>query len=493
MNYPILCRLLGVICLAIAAAFATCAGVSFYYVECGAQGELPALRGFGISTLATVLLACLFLLAGRNASKRLYGKEALATIGLGWIVATILGALPYMLIEDGMRLCDAVFESASGFTTTGSSIFKDVEHLPRSLQFWRMLSHWIGGLGVVVFFVAILSFLGAGAKLLYVRESSAQTTDLGSERIQKGISRIVRLYVLLSILFTLAFKAAGMGLFDAVTHMFSVISTGGFSTYNDSFAHFQSPLIEWLAVVFMAISGTSFVMLLKVRYGDAGALRQNSEVKSYYAILAGAILTCAAVLSLNGFYDNDIHAIFRHSAFQVASVMTTAGFYSQDYDLWPPVLHLTLLVVMIIGGCSGSTSGGVKVLRVLTAWRNCALMLERAYRPNLVRPLRVNGAPISQQDADECNGFLVMFLLISGVSMMLVALMEPGMSFEGIVSSVLASVCNAGPGFVEVGPTRNYAEMSMATKYLLSFLMIVGRVELFAILALFSSRIWKKY
>ena len=492
MNYRILARLLGIITGALGLAFVLCMGVAFYYA-----GENPAesasIQGFANSAFVAMMLTFLFEFLGRKASKRIFSKEALAIVGISWIVSTIVGALPYMFIADDIGFADAVFESASGFTTTGASIFKDVEVLPNSLLFWRSLSQWIGGLGVIVFFVAILSFLGAGAKILFSNESSAQAADLGSERVQTGISSILRLYLLMSLLFTLSFYVAGMSMFDAVNHMCGALSTGGFSTHNISIGWFNSPLIEWLCIIFMAVGGTSFVLLLKIRHGAShNTLWRNTEFKAYYAIIVIATLICASFNFFSGQLPNVNDAI-RSGAFAVVSVMTTTGFATSDFDLWMPVLHAILLILMIIGGCSGSTAGGVKVVRFVTSLRYAGQLVERSFRANVVRSIRVNGQPLAPQDCEEINGFLVITMLLVGAGLILMVNFEPHMSFEGSFSATLACLFNVGPGFAEVGPMRCYADLHIASKYLLSLLMIIGRVEYFAILALFVPSLWRKF
>jgi trk system potassium uptake protein len=491
MNYRLLARLLGIITGAIGLSFVVCLGVAYYYSRVD-PAENVAMNGFAMSAYAAMMLTLLFEFLGRKAKSQLFNKEAIAVIGLGWVVATIIGALPYVFIVPGVGFADGIFESASGFTTTGASIFKDVEALQHSVLFWRSLSQWIGGLGVVVFFVAILSFLGAGAKILFSNESSAQAADIGSERVQTGVSRILRLYLLLSLLCTLAFYAAGMSLFDAVNHMCTTLSTGGFSTYNASIGFFNSPLIEWVCIVFMAIGGTSFILLIKIRHGERRIVRKNSEFKAYYGIIAVATLICAAFNYFDG-QIADMSGALRHSCFTVVSLMTTTGFATKDFNLWLPVLHSVLLVVMIVGGCSGSTAGGVKVVRFVTALKYSRQMLERSYRSNVVRSLRLNGAPMSNADCEESNGFLVVTFLVLCAGLILMAHFEPHMSLEGTVSSVIACLFNVGPGFAEVGPTRCYADLHIASKYLLSLLMIMGRVELFAILALFVPSLWRKF
>jgi trk system potassium uptake protein TrkH len=492
MNYRLLARLLGIITGAIGLAFVLCLGVAWHYYHGGDVAELAAIHGFALSAGIAGILTMLLEFLGRKARRQLFNKEALAIIGLGWTVATVIGALPYFFIVPYAGFVDGIFESASGFTTTGASIFRDVEVLQHSVLFWRSLSQWIGGLGVVVFFVAILSFLGAGAKILFSNESSAQAADLGSERVQTGVSRILRLYLALSVICTLAFYATGMGFFDAVNHMCTTLSTGGFSNHNASIGYYNSPLVEWVCIVFMAIGGTSFILILRFVRGERRILRKNTEFRAYYGIILAATFICAAFNYFDG-QIADIHGAVRHSCFTVVSLMTTTGFATQDFDKWLPVLHMVLLAVMIIGGCAGSTSGGVKVVRAVTAWKYAGKMLEKSFRLNVVRTIRINGQPLSGEDCEESNGFLVVTFLIMASGMILMAHFEPHMSLEGTISSVIACLFNVGPGFAEVGPTHCYADLHIASKYLLSLLMVMGRVELFAILALFAPSLWRKF
>jgi trk system potassium uptake protein len=490
MNYRILARILGIITGAIGVAFVICLFVAYHYAKWD-PAETAAMRGFSQCAIVAMVLTLGLELVGIRAGNKLFAREALASIGLSWILATLLGALPYVMVAH-RGFADGVFEAASGFTTTGASIFSDVESLPHSLLFWRSLSQWIGGLGVVVFFVAILSFMGAGAKMLFSHESSAQAEELDSERVQTGVSHIVRLYVLLSILCSLAFYVAGMNVFDAFNHMCTTLSTGGFSTKNASIGWYDNALIDWLCIVFMTIGGTSFVLMLKIRHGQRGFLRSNTELKAYLTIILVATVVCSIFNWWDG-RTGGVSDTIRHSAFAVVSVMTTTGFATKDFDLWMPVLHSVLLALMVIGGCSGSTSGGVKVVRFVTALRHTKQLIEKSFRSNVVRSVRINGRPISADECQETTGFLIITALVVGAGFILMALFEPRMSFEGSFSATLACFFNVGPGFKEVGPMRSYADIGLASKYLLSLLMIIGRLELFAILALFSPALWRKF
>nr|WP_234043825.1 TrkH family potassium uptake protein [Cerasicoccus arenae] len=424
----------------------------------------------------------------------MFRKEALATIGLGWILASLLGAIPYYLILPDSTFADGVFESASGFTTTGASVYGDLSIFPRGLLFWRCLSQWIGGLGVVVFFVAILSFLGAGAKILYSHESSGTSTDIESGRIQQGVLQILYLYLALSAACALILRALGMSWYDAVCHMFATLSTGGFGVYNSSLGAFPSPAIQWTVIVFMALGGTSFFVLLRVMQGRFRALFTNTEVIAYYSIIGISTLMLTLMLMTElGHGATDWEASLRAAAFQTVSIMTTTGFSTVDYQQWLPVGHMLLLFLMVIGGCSGSTGGGAKVVRIVVAFKVCRLQIEKAYRTRVVRPLHINGKVLDKDDQDSIVTWLLLLFLVLTGGIMIVALLEHSLGFTAQVTSVFACLFNIGPGLAEVGPTQNYGFLREPTKLVLSLLMILGRLELYAVLVLFSPALWKRF
>jgi len=490
VNYEIIAKLLSVIISTVALAFVAsfCVGEFFYYE----QDKIAREEWFVTISIAIVMSIVLAFL-GRNAKPKMFRKEALATIGLGWVLASLLGALPYYLILPETTYADGVFESASGLTTTGATAYGDLHSFPRSLLFWRCLSQWIGGLGVVVFFVALLSFLGAGAKILYSNESSAASTDIESGRIQQGVLQILYLYLGLSLVCMLTYKALGKSWYDATCHMFTTISTGGFGVYNASMGHYESAAIEWATILFMALGGTSFFVLMRVMRGKFRALKTNTEVLAYYAILVISSLLLTGMLLTETNQTDDFEEALRTAAFQVTSIMTTTGFSTVDYQQWPPVGHIVLLLLMIIGGCSGSTSGGAKVVRFVVAFKVCRLQIEKAYRTRVVRPIHINGKVLDKEDQDS----VVTFLLILGLAffggLMTVALLEHDLDFTGQVMSVVATLFNIGPGLAEVGPTQNYGFFREPTKLVLSLLMIMGRLELYAILVLFSPALWRRF
>lgn len=490
MNYAIIAKLLSVIMSTVALAFLASFSVGeLFYGQVDEMAREEWLISIAVAMVFAIVLAFL----GRDAKPKMFRKEALATIGLGWLLASLVGALPYYLILPETTYADGVFESASGFTTTGASVYGDLRVFPRSLLFWRCLSQWIGGLGVVVFFVAILSFLGAGAKILYSNESSAASTDIESGRIQQGVLQILYLYLGLSAACVLMLKALGMNWYDAVCHMFTTLSTGGFGVYNSSLGAFQSPAIQWTVIVFMALGGTSFFVLMRVMNGRVRGLRSNTELFAYYAILIGASLLLTAMLLTETQWTGDWEAALRAAAFQVTSIMTTTGFSTVDYQQWPPVGHMVLLFLMVIGGCSGSTAGGAKVVRICVAFKVCRLQIEKAYRTRVVRPLHINGKVLDKDDQDSVITYLLLLGLVLVAGILTVALLEHDLGFTAQVTSVFACLFNIGPGLAEVGPTQNYGFFREPTKLVLSLLMILGRLELYAVLVLFSPALWKRF
>jgi trk system potassium uptake protein TrkH len=491
MNYAILFKLQSVILGAMAAAFAICLGLAFVY-DHQSSSDLAVL-GFSVSFLVAACLSAGCFALGKTGDNTLFRREALATIGCGWIVASLTGALPYLLILPEISFTEAFFESASGLTTTGASILSDLESLPRSLHVWRAMSQWMGGLGVVVFFVAVLSFLGAGAKVLFSRESSAQAADLNTSRVQSGVLKLVQLYLGLSLVCTIVYWLCGLSWFDSVIHMFTTLSTGGFSTRSGSIADFNNPALEWSVTVFMAIGGTSFLLIIDALGRRWKSIQVSTELKAYYLLLAAFTLAISLFLTIDRGVEMGAGDTVRTAAFQVVSIMTTTGFATADFDLWLPVTHILLLAAMFIGGCSGSTAGGTKVIRFIVALKVSAQQVEKAYRSRVVRPLKVNGKSLSVSEQETVVVYIVILMLIIFVGTLLISFLEPSMSFEGTVSSMAACLFNIGPGFAEIGPTRNFADLHAYTQVFLSLLMIMGRLELFAFLVLFSPALWKRF
>lgn len=489
MNYRLFFRLLSVIVSTIAAAFM--ASFAFGILYSGDGLTAAEYHGWTYSIVCALALSTVLLLLGRGADNKFFRKEAFAVIGVGWIVTSLLGSLPYILILPQCSIADAVFESTSGLTTTGASAFDDFASFPLSLLFWRSLSQWIGGLGVIVLFVALLSFLGAGAKILFSNESTGQSAELTSGRVRSGVLRIIGIYGILSAACYFALLACGIGWMDALVHMFTTVSTGGFSFHADSIAHFDNPFVEWVIIVFMILGGVSFFVHEAIFQRNWAIVRRNTELAAYCIILL-LISTLLGVM-LIGEMPSDIPRAIREAVFQTVSIVTTTGFTTADYDSWLPVGQKILLFAMLIGGCSGSTSGGTKVVRMLVAAKVCWIHLEKAYRPRVVRTVRMNGQIINAEAQANVMTHVVLLVLVSLFSIGAVAMMEQQISVVGIYSVVIATLYNIGPGFAEIGPTQSFSGLQEQTKFFLSLLMIMGRLELYAILVLFSPSLWRRF
>lgn len=490
MNFRFVLRLLSVIVATLVLAFLGSFLVGVVFFNEWSSSHLR--QGWLISLCFASAVALLLFFCGSREDTTFFRKEALATIGLGWIVASLVGAVPYFCLLDGCTLDEAIFESTSGLTTTGASTFAYLDAFPKSLMFWRCMSQWIGGLGVVVFFVAILGFLGAGAKMLYSNEASLQSSDLNTARVQEGVKRIMLVYACMSLTCLIALLLCGLDPYEATCHMFTTVSTGGFSTEPGSFGDFNNPAAEWVVITFMLLCGINFILLIRFLSGDVYTLRHNSELKAYLGIpLVGTVLI-ALMLSVEMQAESYWDA-FRIAAFQVVSIMTTAGFTTTDYSEWLPVGRILLLLLMVIGGCAGSTSGGIKVIRLVIAIKMCFLTIEKSFRSHVVRTLSINGRILDRDEQEGVMVFVMMNAVLILVATLLLALFEHQMSFPGVVSAIFASIFNIGPGLAEVGPAQVYSFLTPQSKLLLSLLMIMGRLELYAVLALFAPSLWRRF
>jgi trk system potassium uptake protein TrkH len=475
--------------LALSAAFGLCAVVGLLLGESIHDDSVQAfITTVGIS----ISIAALFYMLGRKGEAKLFRREALCAIGLSWILATLIGALPYVLTHAHGDIADAIFESASGLTTTGATAFADFYEFPKSLLLWRSLSQWVGGLGVVVFFVAILSSLGAGAKILFSNESSGTSADFDHGRIQSGAFQLMLFYLGVSLACTIAYKLGGMDWFQAINHAMTTVSTGGFSTESMSMGQFQSPLLEWISISFMAICGTTFVFMIRLIRGQTHIIKQNNEVYWFYGIIAGStLLLMVFLIDLTGQLPD--HHMLRTAAFQAVSIITTTGYSSTNFDLWLPPAKMTLLLIMFVGGCSGSTSGGVKVVRIVIALRAAMRSITHAFRPNITIPMRMGGQTLSERAIHSVVLFIILMTASQLLAMLFVSANEPHLSFTGVFSCVQATLFNIGPGFNEIGPVENFQFLRSSTKIFLSLLMIMGRLELYAVLVLFMPSAWKRF
>lgn len=493
MNFRIVAKTLGLLAILIGLAMATCWGFAFFEwkAEPAADTE-SARRALGISTILTIGIGLLLFLPGLRCSPEVLRREAMLIVGLCWIEVSLLGAIPYILCEPGLGFFDAVFESVSGFTTTGSTVMTDIESFPLSILLWRSLSQWLGGIGILVVFVAVLSFLGVGSKSLVQQESSLNISDVGASRIRDVAFTLLKVYLALSAICLVGLIALGMPVFESVCHAMCTIATGGFSPKNLSIGHYDDLGIELWIAVFMFLSSIGFMLYVFLINRNWTRLRAEEEARYYLILLVVAILAIALDLMFASTHFGFRRAL-HDGFFNVVSLASTTGYGNSDYATWPLFSKMLLMLVMLIGGCAGSTAGGVKMNRVILFLKTARRELIQSFRPNQVFRTRLNGVAPDERVFATTSFFIAMGFVITGAACVVVSLLEPELNMISTIGCVLATLFNIGPGFDAVGPSQNFGFLGSATKVVLSFLMILGRLEFFALLVLFVPSLWKKY
>jgi trk system potassium uptake protein TrkH len=429
----------------------------------------------------------LYFIAGKNVKKNFGKREGYIIVSSAWIIISLFGAIPFILSGTISNYTDAFFETISGFTTTGASILNDIESMPKGLLFWRSTTHWIGGMGIIVLSLAILPFLGIGGMQLFMAEVPGPTPDKLHPRITATAKRLWGIYVLLTIVETGLLMLGGMNLFDGLCHAFGTMATGGFSTKNTSVADF-SPYIQYVITIFMILAGTNFTLHYLALHGKLKDIWKNEEFRYYSAAIL--ITTVIITLSLTFIGNTGLEKGFRDSIFTVVSIITTTGFVTADYLYWPGALWFIIFLLMFVGGSAGSTGGGIKVVRQLLLFKNSLLELKRLMHPHAVLPVRLNGKPVSQDILFNVLAFFLIYVIIFALGTFVMSLM--GLDFETAIGATAATIGNIGPGIGSVGPVDNYANIPMLGKWFLSFLMLLGRLELFTVLILFSPAFWKR-
>lgn len=423
----------------------------------------------------------------KNRSKDLKKKDGYLIVTSGWIVMSFFGALPYLISGAIPSLTNAFFETVSGYTTTGASILTDIESVSKGILFWRSLTQWIGGMGIIVLALAILPFLGIGGMQLFVAEAPGITPDKLQPRIQETAKRLWFIYFGLTISEAVLLYIAGMTPYDAINHSLTTMATGGFSTMNASLAG-QSPAIQYIVIIFMFLAGTSFTLTYLALKRNFKKIIRNEEFVVYF--LFTVAITIIVTVTLLFVTDGDFESSFRDSLFQVVSIITTTGFVSADYTSWAPFLSVLFFILLFVGGSAGSTAGGVKVIRHVVLFKNSFLELKRQLHPSAVIPVRISGKAIEQNIVFNVLAFIMIYILVFLVGVTLLASMNIG--FDTAFGAVATSLGNVGPGIGEVGPVDNFSGMPMGGKWLLAILMLLGRLELFTVLMLLSPHFWKK-
>ncbi|CAB1057732.1 Trk potassium uptake system protein TrkH [Olavius sp. associated proteobacterium Delta 1] len=456
--------------------------VGLYYRD---GSVISLVKSMGITVATGLILYFIFFKAEAEVISQ---REGMAIVALGWTAVGLFGALPFYLADGYVSITDAVFESVSGFTTTGASVLTSIEAVSKGLLFWRSFIQWLGGMGIIVLSVAILPFLGVGGMQLYKAEVPSPVPDKLKPRIRDTAVILWKVYAVISLAQVILLMLGGMGLFDALCHTFTTMPTGGFSTRNASVAHYDSVYFDCVFIIFMLLAGINFSLHYQMIRGKPLAFWQDSECRFFL----GAVAVLILVVSLDVFrtvYDTMGDAL-RYGAFQVVSIVTTTGFATADYEQWPAMSQLILLLCMFMGASAGSTGGGMKCLRPMLCFKYCYRELFSLIHPRAVTRIKIGGKTVPDDVMRSVLGFLALYVGLFALSSVVLAGL--GVDFTTSFSAVAATIGNIGPGFGAVGPVENFAGIPVAGKWLLVWCMLLGRLEIFTVIILVVPEFWRK-
>ena len=468
--------------LLISVAIAACGGVSHYLHDTAATQ-----RGLFLSAGIVFLVGLILALVTRGKTE-LSRKDGFGIVTFGWLAAALFGSLPYLLCGTITDFPSALFETMSGFTTTGASILTDLEAIPRGVMFWRCLTQWFGGMGVLVLCVAILPFLGVGGMQIYRAEMPGPSKDRLTPRIAQTAELLWGVYLALTVIETLLLKVGGMSWYDALCHSFCTVSTGGYSTRTASVAAFNSLYIESIITIFMFLSGINFALHFRAMRGEVTSYFKDPEFRFYLAITFISI-TFLTFEIWRTVHDN-VGTALRAASFQAVSIITTTGFGTDDFNQWPNVARLSMVLLMFLGACAGSTSGGIKSIRIFVLFKLIVREIRLFMMPNAVLRVKLGKKSLPEETASNIAAFVLIFMLTFAICSLLMAFFTP--DIETATSSVIATLGNIGPGIAHVGPTSNFAGIPAPGKLILTFCMLLGRLELYTVLILFLPRFWEK-
>jgi trk system potassium uptake protein TrkH len=443
---------------------------------------------FLLSGAITASVGIMAFLPVRNSPLELNRRDGYVIVTGAWILFSMFGTLPFLLTGSIPGFTDAFFETISGFTTTGASILNNIEELSHTVLFWRSLIQWLGGMGIILLTLLLLPFLGIGGMQLFSAEVPSPTPDKLHPHVKDTAKRLWLIYLLFTIAETLLLWAGEMKLFDAFCHSLTTMATGGYSTKQESIAHWNSPYIHYVITLFMFLAGTNFTLSYFAMHGRFKKIWLNEEFKWYLGFIGGFTLVVAAGLFFTS--GGGLEAAFRNALFQVVSILTTTGYATADYLSWTPWLIVLIFILMFFGGSAGSTGGGPKIMRIVIMIKNSTQELKRMIHPNAVIPVRLNKTAVEESVVTNVLAFITFYGIIAMVSMAIMSVL--GTDFDTSVGAVAATLGNIGPGIGGVGPALNYSEIHVAGKWFLSFLMLVGRLELFTVLVLFSPLFWRR-
>ena len=484
-NTRMVFRTMGALLLLEAIFMAIAMGVSLWYKEADTGIFL-------ISTIITLLAGVIGLCIGRHAESRMGEREGYVIVAMVWVVFSAFGLLPYYLSGQVPSFTDAWFESMSGFTTTGATIIPDLDVITHGLLFWRSLTQWIGGMGIIVLSIAILPIFGLNGMQLYAAEVSGLTYEKLSPRIADTAKMMWTTYVLLTAAEVLALWLCGMDVFDAVCHSFSTIATGGFSTKNNSLEFYDSAAIHYLVTFFMFVSGINFVILIYLVRGKARNFFRDEELRWYTVagISFTLMLNIGLYIARPGWTAMHMERSFRDSIFTVISAMTSTGYTISDYMYWPVVAWVVIFFLMLTGACAGSTAGGIKWVRLSIILKNGVAEFQRRIHPNAIIPVKLNEKTIPQQTINNIMAFLIFYIFIIVITVVIFC--ASGVNFDESIGAAVSAIGNVGISIGQFGPSGTYATFPTVAKWVMSFVMLIGRLEIFTVLLLFTKALWKK-
>tara|TARA_R110002073_G_scaffold336208_1_gene530922 strand:+ start:58205 stop:59728 length:1524 start_codon:yes stop_codon:yes gene_type:complete len=500
LNIKIIFQMMGFLLIFNGSFMLISAAISLFYKD-------GATKGILFAGIVTILVGLLMRFTSKGFKKEVKKREGYIVVTLGWVLMSLSGSLPYLFTETIPVFTNAFFETISGYTTTGASILNDIESMPQGILFWRSTTHWIGGMGIIVLTIAVLPLLGIGGMQLFAAEAPGPSADKLHPRITDTAKRLWYIYFGLTVTEALLLKFAGMGMFDAVNHAMSTLSTGGFSTKNDSVAHWNDqPMIQYIIALFMFLAGTNFVLSYFAFKGKFKKVLNDEEFMTYFLNIIGVTIIVSLAVYFNANVSNvptetqliahpmvygELESAFRHGLFQVLAIITTTGFVSADFTIWTPFLTVFFFLLMFFGASAGSTSGGIKFVRHIIMIKNGYLEFKRSLHPNAIIPVRFNKKSISKDIVFNIIAFVILYLILFAVGALGFGFL--GLDYITSVGTSASSLGNVGPAFGQLSPVYNYDSLPMLGKWWSAFLMLLGRLELFTVLILFTPYFWKSY
>ncbi|MCX8043606.1 MAG: TrkH family potassium uptake protein [Desulfobacterota bacterium] len=481
MSFALIARIQGFLLLFLGAAMCVPVLIALLCREVAWQGLLG-------SACCTVIAGATLIFSCRAVEKQISQREGFLIVAIGWILASLFGSLPFFVQGYLPSFTDAFFETVSGFTTTGATVISNVEALPRAVLFWRSMIQWLGGMGIILFSIAIVPLLGIGGMQLYKAEVPGPVIEKIKPRIAETARSLWKVYILLSLGQTLLLMLCGMDVYEAVCHTFTTMATGGFSTRNKSIESFGNPWIELIVIVFMVAAGINFTLHYHLLHGRVSRMFRDREFQFYCAVLCLATLLVTQLLCMGSRID--MVSALRQACFQAVSIMTTTGYSTCNFDVWPSAARFILLMLMLIGGCAGSTGGGIKCIRVLLLCKQIYRELFCMVHPNAVVSIKLAGKPVPETVLRPLTHFILVYLMVWATGT--AALTWCGLDMVTALSSAAATLGNIGPGLAGVGPYETFAWIPPPGKWILIMLMLFGRLELFTLLLIFVPAFWKK-